>query len=258
MPVDHAFGIGHLWARSDLVQQVVVAILLLMSVATWYLILGKCWQVLRLRRSHGAIDEFWSAQSLSDAVLTLQMHAPDSPMSVLAAQAERAAAHHDRHLRDPSWSLGGALDRSEFLTRALRQAIVRSTARLEAGLTVLASVGATAPFVGLFGTVWGIYHALAAIGVSGLATLDKVAGPVGEALIMTALGLAVAIPAVLAYNALTRANRVILAELDGFAHDLHAYLTTGARIPPAAGAALQRSDRAAASAPTRVKAAGVA
>jgi biopolymer transport protein ExbB len=118
------------------------------------------------------------------------------------------------------------------VTRSLRQTILRETARLESGLTALASIGSTAPFVGLFGTVWGIYHALLGISSGGISTLalDKVAGPVGEALIMTAAGLAVAIPAVLAYNALTRANRLIVAELDGFAHDLHVYLTTGARV----------------------------
>jgi biopolymer transport protein ExbB len=112
----------------------------------------------------------------------------------------------------------------------MRRVIDEETARFESGLTVLASIGSTAPFVGLFGTVWGVYHALVAIGLSGQGTLDKVAGPVGEALIMTALGLAVAIPAVLAYNALVRSNRLVLAKLDAFAHDLFAVLTTGSRV----------------------------
>ena len=112
----------------------------------------------------------------------------------------------------------------------MRRVIDEETARLESGLTVLASVGSTAPFVGLFGTVWGVYHALINIGMSGQGTLDKVAGPVGEALIMTALGLAVAIPAVLAYNAFVRSNRMVLAELDAFAHDLFAFLTTGSHV----------------------------
>jgi biopolymer transport protein ExbB len=112
----------------------------------------------------------------------------------------------------------------------LRQAINEAAARLEAGLTFLASVGSTAPFVGLFGTVWGIYHALIGVAASGQIAIDKIAGPVGEALIMTAVGLAVAIPAVLAYNAFTRVNRLLLAQLDGFAHDLHAFVTTGAPL----------------------------
>jgi biopolymer transport protein ExbB len=121
------------------------------------------------------------------------------------------------------------MNRSEWLTRALRQRINEAAARLEAGLTFLASVGATAPFVGLFGTVWGIYHALIGIAATGAISIEKVAGPVGEALIMTAFGLAVAIPAVLAYNAFTRVNRLVLAQLDGFAHDLHSYFTVGAK-----------------------------
>ena len=127
-------------------------------------------------------------------------------------------------------SLNASIDPGELITRTLRQEINRVSARLESGLTLLASVGSTAPFIGLFGTVWGIYHALAAVSAAGTVQIDKVAGPVGEALIMTALGLLVAIPAVLAYNAFTRVNRITLAELDGFAYDLHAYLTTGARV----------------------------
>jgi biopolymer transport protein ExbB len=126
--------------------------------------------------------------------------------------------------------LSGSVDRNEVVTRVLRQEMNRTSARLESGLTLLASVGSTAPFIGLFGTVWGIYHALLQIASSGQVMIDKVAGPVGEALIMTAAGLAVAIPAVLAYNAFTRTNRVVMAELDGFAHDLHALVTTGQRL----------------------------
>ena len=122
-------------------------------------------------------------------------------------------------------TLAGAMSRDEQVIRVLRQAITRSTHRIEGGLTMLASIGATAPFVGLLGTVWGIYHALSTVSTEGIVQIDKVAGPVGEALIMTAFGLLVAIPAVLAYNALNRLNRVTLAELDGFAHDLHAYFT---------------------------------
>ena len=126
--------------------------------------------------------------------------------------------------------LAASVDRSELITRTLRQEITRTSARLEGGLTLLASIGSTAPFIGLFGTVWGIYHALIAIASSGQVQIDRIAGPVGEALVMTAAGLAVAIPAVLAYNAFTRVNRVALAELDGFAHDLLALLTTGSRV----------------------------
>ena len=152
------------------------------------------------------------------------------PTNRSPASSQRAIAasrHHQRHGANKLDETGSA---SEFLLRAMRRVIDEETARLEAGLTVLASIGSTAPFVGLFGTVWGVYHALIAIGLSGQGTLDKVAGPVGEALIMTAAGLAVAIPAVLAYNALVRGNRVVLAELDAFAHDLFAFLTTGSHV----------------------------
>ena len=126
--------------------------------------------------------------------------------------------------------LHDALDLSEWVTRSLRNSIDDIAAKMQAGLAVLASVGSTAPFVGLFGTVWGIYHALLAIGLNGQASIDKVAGPVGESLIMTALGLAVAIPAVLGYNALVRGNKSVSGKLNRFAHDLHAYFVTGARV----------------------------
>lgn len=227
------FSLAHLWQQGDAISHGVAIGLLLMSIVTWYVILAKAWQHLRIRRAAGALDAFWAATSLPEAVALLAARAPASPLTALAAQGLQAASHFEQQAANPA-ALGSALDRSEFLTRALRQSIGRSTARLEGSLTALASIGATAPFVGLFGTVWGIYHALVRIGAGGQANLQQITGPVGEALIMTALGLAVAIPAVLAYNALTRANRVLLAELDAFAHDLHAYLTTGARLQPAA------------------------
>ena len=138
-----------------------------------------------------------------------------------------AAAHHQRH---EGSRLVEALNRSEFIDRALRQGVARESGRLEGGLTVLATVGSTAPFVGLLGTVWGIYHALISIGASGNAGIETVAGPVGEALIMTAIGLGVAIPAVLAYNFFVRANRVTNAQFDEFAHDLHDFFATGSRV----------------------------
>lgn len=225
-----AFGLAHLWGQSDFVIRAVAAILLLMSVTSWYLILVRGLRQLRARRSEDALDAFWAAPSLTAGIQRLSARAPDSPFEALAKQGSAAADHlRQHHNRD---TLGGTLDSEEFITRALRKSISISTSQLESGLTMLASIGSTAPFVGLFGTVWGIYHALVNISASGLATLDKVAGPVGEALIMTAFGLFVAIPAVLAYNAFTRANRVELAELDAFAHDLHAWFATGARIAP--------------------------
>jgi biopolymer transport protein ExbB len=221
-------GFAHYWAQGDAVSHTVAYVLLLMSVASWYYILAKAWSAWRIRAGSNALEDFWQAPTLADAIGSMQ--GLDSE-AIYTPMAERAAAAADMSSRpQPGASLNAATDPGELITRTLRREINRVSARLERGLTLLASVGSTAPFVGLFGTVWGIYHALAAVSASGTVQIDKVAGPVGEALIMTALGLVVAIPAVLAYNAFTRINRVRLAELDGFAHDLHAYLTTGARV----------------------------
>lgn len=203
----------------------VALILLAMSLASWYLIFVKSFQALSLRRSTSRYTEaFWQSPSLEAALHT---QVDSNPASRLATQAVEAAEHHQQHA---SKRLADACSHDEFIARAMRRVISRETARLESGLSLLASVGSVAPFVGLFGTVWGIYHALASISASGQATLDKVSGPVGEALIMTAFGLAVAIPAVLAYNALVRSNRNLLGQLENFAHDLHILLTTGAPL----------------------------
>ena len=185
------------------------------------------------RGARTALDQFWSARSLDEAIATLQAADHEGVFAPLAEKARSAAA------LKPESSLGTSVDRNEVVTRSLRQEINQTSARLESGLTLLASVGSTAPFVGLFGTVWGIYHALLTIAGSGQVLIDKVAGPVGEALVMTAAGLAVAIPAVLAYNAFTRVNRLALAELDGFAHDLLALVTTGSRVRDGAGDSLR-------------------
>ncbi len=219
---EQSLGLVHFWAAGDVVTHGVAYILLIMSVVSWYYILSKALSAWRLRRSSlHAIARFWSARSLEEAIATLKKADKESVFAPLAEKARNAAAvKHES-------SIGASVDRSEMVTRALRQEINQASARLESGLTLLASVGATAPFIGLFGTVWGIYHALLAIAGSGQVLIDKVAGPVGEALVMTAAGLAVAIPAVLAYNAFTRVNRLALAELDGFAYDLLALLTTG-------------------------------
>jgi biopolymer transport protein ExbB len=210
-----------------------------MSVASWYLILSKgVSHVLLKRRGTRFIGRFWAAASFATAIRELEQAPGRDLFTALVREGVAADAHYREHC---SGTLGEACTHSEFVTRALRNSITSAAARLESGLTILASVGSTAPFVGLFGTVWAIYHALLRIGQSGQATIDHMAGPVGEALIMTAFGLAVAIPAVLAYNAFTRGNRVVLARLDALAHDLHAYLTTGARIECTAAAAGTRT-----------------
>lgn len=221
------FGLAHLWAQGDSVAHGVAIALLVMSVASWFVILSKLWLWLRNRGTVAAIDAYWEAESPALGLASLQNKTADGPAAILAARTHAAVLHCERNAQGKPQ---GHIDRGDFLTRGLRQAISRCQADLEGGLTLLATVGSTAPFVGLLGTVWGIYHALVRIGASGQATLDTVAGPVGEALIMTAAGLAVALPAVMAYNAYVRSNRILLAELDGFAHDLHAYFTTGGRV----------------------------
>ncbi|MFL6718404.1 MAG: MotA/TolQ/ExbB proton channel family protein [Burkholderiaceae bacterium] len=222
---NQSMGLAHYWAQGDAVSHAVAYALLAMSIVSWYYILAKAWSSWRIRRSAGALEGFWKAPTLADAIAVMTTADSERVYTPLAAQSMEAA-----NLRSQDNSLNAAVDPGELITRTLRQEINRVSSRLENGLTLLASVGSTAPFVGLFGTVWGIYHALIAVSASGTVQIDKVAGPVGEALIMTALGLVVAIPAVLAYNAFTRVNRVTLAELDAFAHDLHAYLTTGSRV----------------------------
>ena len=227
MDQSQAYGLAAFLSQSDAVGKSALAVLLVMSLATWYLIVSKSIHAIAVGRSSARfLERFWAAPDLEAAAAELGKEAAD-PFSTLAAQALRAANHHAAHGAKRLDDAGSA---HEFLTRAMRSAIADQNLRAESGLMVLASVGATAPFVGLFGTVWGVYNALVNIGMTGQGTLDKVAGPVGEALIMTALGLVVAIPAVLAYNALTRRNRLLGARLDAFAHDLFALLTTGASL----------------------------
>jgi biopolymer transport protein ExbB len=185
-------------------------------------------RVVRIRtRSNHVVSSFWKTPT-EQAIGYLENQPDWEPFSKIALDAEFAMQHHDQLTED---RLAGTLHRADFLDRSLRASINREMERLETGLTFLATVGSTAPFVGLFGTVWGIFHALVRIGATGETSLDQVAGPVGEALIMTALGLAVAVPAVLGYNLLVRNNRVIIASFHAFAEDLLAYLTTGARVP---------------------------
>jgi biopolymer transport protein ExbB len=216
------------WTHGDAITHSVAVLLLILSVASWYLIIVKLIGQIRLRTAaEKAVDAFWNAQTVGQGLEASRGVDSSGIFATLAATATQAAQIHQQRATK---SVGAGVSASEFITRALRQRLSRSKARLDRGLVFLASVGATAPFIGLLGTVWGIYHAL--IGLTGQTqvVLDKVAGPVGEALIMTAAGLFVAIPAVLAYNAFSRGNGLILAELDGFAHDLHAYFTTGETV----------------------------
>jgi biopolymer transport protein ExbB len=218
--------ITSIFSQQDPVLIGTFIILIIMSMLTWFIIVAKGISIARTRRQTRLfLKSFWTAPGLDAAARELDRGA--NPPSRVAKEGLDALQHYRIHV--PA-NLGESCTGDEFLTRAIRNAISKESARLESGLSVLASVGSTAPFVGLFGTVWGIYRALTNIAAQGQATLDVVAGPMGEALVATAAGLAAAIPAVLAYNAFVRGNRVLLAELDAFAHDLHAVLSTGGRV----------------------------
>lgn len=220
------YGFSHVWAQGDFVTRAIVVVLLVMSILSWTVIVVKSWHLLRLKRiTRNAEQEFWHSENFSAGLQKLG-NVSDNPFSSLALAGQEAAEHH-RHSQP---QLHDRLDISDWITRCLKDSVDQSVTRMQSGLAVLASIGSTAPFVGLFGTVWGIYHALLAIGASGQTTIDKVAGPVGEALIMTAFGLFVAIPAVLGYNALTRANKTVLTKLNRFAHSLHGFFVTGASL----------------------------
>jgi len=222
--MDSQFGLINLWTQGDIVTKGVAIMLLVMSLASWIVIIIKALDLRRISAQARQTESFWHSADFADGMGKLGTDA-GNPFRNLAAEGREATAHHHAQPQ-----LHDSLDVSDWLTRSLRNSIDESTARLQSGLAILASVGSTAPFVGLFGTVWGIYHALIAISTAGQATIDKVAGPIGEALIMTALGLAVAIPAVLGYNALVRGNKSIIGKLNRFGHDLHSYFVTGARV----------------------------
>lgn len=227
--MNNPYGVAALWAQGDMIIKGVAIMLLVMSIASWYVIAVRSWDLFRLRKPARAQADFWHAKSFGEGLHILGEARESNPFRTLAEEGQAALDHHTNHKSD----LHGNLPLADWLTACLRGSIDETSERLQWGLAILASVGSTSPFIGLFGTVWGIYHALVGIGVSGSASIDKVAGPVGEALIMTAFGLAVAIPAVLGYNALNRGNKGVLNKLNRFAHQLHAYLITGA--PPSRG-----------------------
>jgi len=208
--------------QGDVVLMTTFLLLILMSVMTWYLIMLRGVQTLRTRRANSQAESLvWQAADWQGAEHAISDS--NAPIARLTRSGLAALRHHQLHAEH---SLGRSCSLDEFVTRAIRQGLAQEQARQEVGMTVLASVGSTAPFIGLFGTVWGIYHALSNIGTAGQVSIATVAGPIGEALIATAAGLAAAIPAVLAYNALTRSQRVMAQQLDYFAHDLHAQLLT--------------------------------
>lgn len=219
-------GMAYAWQQADYVSKSIAIVLVIMSVLSWMVIVIKAFQLMRLNGMKRRALGFWRANSFKEGVESLGGVAKNNPFSELAIAGHAA----NEHQYDRSSELHRRFDLSDWLARCLKEVLDDHVAKLQSGLAILASIGSTAPFVGLFGTVWGIYHALKMIGISGDASLAQVAGPVGESLIMTAFGLFVAIPAVLGYNAVARNNKSAVHQLSRFAHDLHAFFLTGARV----------------------------
>jgi len=219
--IDNPYGLSALWAQGDFVSKGTLIILVIMSMGSWYILITKLWESLKISgESRAARKGFFRHANLADAAKTLKQ---GSAFRFIAETGIEANDHHEGALTEH-------IDRNTWVTMSVQRSVDDVQSRLQDGLAFLATVGSTAPFVGLFGTVWGIYHALTAIGIAGQASIDKVAGPVGEALIMTAIGLAVAVPAVLGYNWLVRRNKVTMEAVRAFSADLHGVLM-GSRAP---------------------------
>ena len=219
--VDNPYGLEALWKGGDIVAKVTLAILALMSMGSWYIIITKIYEQSKMRlQARAAEKSFWNAPTVRQGAEKLK---EGSPYRFIAESGLEATTKHT--------GLLGNVDLNTWISMSIQRAIDNVQSRTQDGLAFLATVGSTAPFVGLFGTVWGIYHALTAIGIAGQASIDKVAGPVGEALIMTAFGLAVAVPAVLGYNWLVRRNKAAMDMVRSFAADLHAVLLSAPKTP---------------------------
>jgi biopolymer transport protein ExbB len=216
--IANPYGLSALWGQGDFIARGTLLALAIMSASTWYILITKLIEQSQLlRQAKTANASFWKSDSISDGVSRLPAK---SPFQAVASTGLNALEHHEG-------SLVENIDLNTWITLSIQRVVEQIVSRLQGGLAVLATVGSTAPFIGLFGTVWGIYHALTAIGIAGQASIDKVAGPVGEALIMTALGLATAVPAVLGYNWLVRRNKLAVEKVRGFASDLHSVLVSG-------------------------------
>ena len=218
--VANPYGLDALWSQGDFVARGTLIIMIIMSMASWYVIFTKLFEQSKMLKAADKVgDSFWKAGTMKQAATTL---AEGSAFRYIAEQGVKADDHHEGTLVEQ-------IDRHTWITMSVDRAVGNINSRMQDGLAVLATVGSTAPFVGLFGTVWGIYHALTAIGISGQASIDKVAGPVGEALIMTAFGLAVAVPAVMGYNWLIRRNKQVMEKIRNFSGDVHNVLLSAKR-----------------------------
>ncbi len=216
--IENPYGLEALWKQGDFVSKGTLIILVIMSMGSWYIMFVKVYEQMKLFRQAKKVQAtFWQSGSVQEGAATLK---EGSPFRYIAESGIKASTHHEGKLLEQ-------IDLNTWVTMSIQRAVDNVASRLQDGLAFLATVGSTSPFVGLFGTVWGIYHALTAIGIAGQASIDKVAGPVGEALIMTAIGLAVAVPAVLGYNWLVRRNKVASEHLRAFAADLHRVLMSG-------------------------------
>ena len=221
-------GFDHLIQSADPVGLTVLFVMSVMSVATWYYIFFNVFRAFVVNaRTVGVMARFWDATTPAEAAAAMEAEPDYEPFSKIAIAAADAAAHH---ADAQGGRMAEALSRQEFIDRAIKQSATRETGKFDTGLTLLATVGSTAPFVGLFGTVWGIYHALIGIGEQKRVSMDVVAGPVGEALIMTCIGLGVAIPAVLAYNYFVRGNNIMKDKVETFSKDLFDFFATGERV----------------------------
>jgi biopolymer transport protein ExbB len=213
--VDNPYGLAALWAQGDFVARGTLIILVLMSMGSWYILITKLYESIKMSvEARASSRNFFKSTSLAEGLKSLKK---DGAFRFIAETGVAAGEHHEGALTEN-------IDRNTWVTMSVQRSVDEVQSRLQDGLAFLATVGSTAPFVGLFGTVWGIYHALTAIGIAGQASIDKVAGPVGEALIMTAIGLAVAVPAVLGYNWLVRRNKVTMEKVRSFGADLHGVL----------------------------------
>ena len=225
--VHNPFGLQAVW-DGGFVPRATLIIMVIMSIGTWYIIITKLIDQMKIfKQAKEAAAKFWKAPSIAAGSATLE---EGSPFRFIAESGTKATAHHDGALLEQ-------IDLSTWVTMSIQRASDKVQSRLQDGLSFLATVGSTAPFIGLFGTVWGIYNALTAIGMTGNASIDKVAGPVGEALIMTAFGLLVAVPAVLGYNWLVRRNKSAMEDIRSFSADVHSVLISGAMSTSEAGRA---------------------